>query len=273
VTTSHGRWDEAARAWSQFEPPQLPCAEDSAVIERIASRMAAAAGQLTAVMLGVTPQTAALAWPGNVRLTAFDNSEAMIATLWPAPGTPASAKAMLADWSSLPVETGSVDLIAGDHSLGVLVWPDGVATVLAELWRVLRPGGRFVLRSFLRPEQREELDDIVADLEAGRIRTAGVARARFIAWRHDRGVEGISVQELKDLFKRYVPDPDEAVRRWGWNRGPSDMPTITGNDRRFVFPTLAELRLALAPYFHELEFVTPSYELADRFPTMVLEPR
>jgi hypothetical protein len=139
--------------------------------------------------------------------------------------------------------------------------------------RILRPDGRFVLRTFLRPGQREDLEAIVADLEAGRIRSAGNARARFAAWRHDRGTEGISVQDLKDLFKSYVPDPDEAVRRYGWNRGPSDIPTTEGNERRFVFPTLAELRAAIAPWFREVETVTASYELAERFPTMVLEPR
>jgi hypothetical protein len=130
-----------------------------------------------------------------------------------------------------------------------------------------------VLRSFLRPDQREELDAIVGDLEAGRITSAGNARARFAAWRHERGTEGISVQDLKDLFKHHVPDPDEAVRRYGWNRGPSDIPTTVGNERRFVFPTLAELRAALNPCFREVEMATAGYPLAERFPTMVLEPR
>jgi SAM-dependent methyltransferase len=267
------KWDRTASAWSQFEPPYLPVAEESAVIERVAAELAGEGGRLNAVILGVTPQTAALAWPAGVCLTAFDNSAAMIAELWPAPGTPAGAQAILADWSELPLGVGSVDLIAGDHSLGVLAWPQGPAKLLAELRRVLKPGGRFVLRSFLRPEQREDLDAIVGDLEAGRIRSAGIAKMRFIAWRHDRGTEGISVQELKDLFKRYVPDPDEAVRRYGWQRGPSDIPTTEGNERRFVFPTLAELRDAIAPFFREIECVTGSHELAERFPTMVLEPR
>jgi hypothetical protein len=36
---------------------------------------------------------------------------------------------------------------------------------------------------------------------------------------------------------------------------------------------MAELRAALAPCFREVECVTGSYELAERFPTMVLEPR
>jgi SAM-dependent methyltransferase len=267
------RWDETASAWSQFEPPFLPSAEDSAVIARVAAELAGPFRTLNAVMLGVTPQTATLDWPTNVRLTAFDNSAAMIAELWPASGTPANAQAVLADWTRLPPETGTVDLVAGDHSLGVLAWPEGVEKVLAEVRRILRPDGRFVLRTFLRPGQREDLEAIVADLEAGRIRSAGNARARFAAWRHDRGTEGISVQDLKDLFKSYVPDPDEAVRRYGWNRGPSDIPTTEGNERRFVFPTLAELRAAIAPWFREVETVTASYELAERFPTMVLEPR
>jgi hypothetical protein len=70
-----------------------------------------------------------------------------------------------------------------------------------------------------------------------------------------------------------VPDPDEAVHRFGWNRGPSDIPTTEGNERRFVFPTLTEARAAITPFFRELDCVTGSYELAERFPTMVLEPR
>jgi SAM-dependent methyltransferase len=273
LSANRERWDHAARTWSQFEPPLVPSPEDSAVIERVAAALADEHGGLTAVMLGVTPQTASLHWPANVRLTAFDYSSAMIEELWPAPGTPATAQAMQADWSKVPVETGSVDLVAGDHSLGVLSWPDGVEMVLAELRRILKPGGRFVLRSFLRPDQREDLDAIVADLEAGRISSASIARARFCAWRHDRGTQGVSVQEFKELFKHYVPDPQEAVRRYGWNLAPSDIPTKEGNEGRFVYPTLAELRAAIAPFFRELEIVTGSYELAERYPTLVLEPR
>jgi SAM-dependent methyltransferase len=273
VAPVEDQWTRAARIWSRHRPPLRPHPDDSAVIARVAASLADEEGALTAVILGVTPESAGCGWPANVRLTAFDSSEPMIAALWPPPGAPPNARAELGDWSKLPLAAGEVDLVTGDHTLGCVDWPEGVHAVLAEVRRILRPGGRFVLRMWTRPEVRESLETILADLEADRIESATVVKARFAAWLHTKGTIGIAMADLKDLFEEHFPDRDAAAQRHGWPPETCEMPLTYDPSRRMLMPTLSELRAIVTAYFREADCLTGGYQLAERFPTLVLEPK
>jgi len=273
MTDSPDAWAKQAREWDRFMTPLRPHADDTAVVARTATRLAAGRTGLEAVMLGVTAETATCAWPPATRLRAFDSSPDVIARLWPAERTPAGASAEVADWSAMPVETGAIDLVAADGALGCPPWPEEAAAVVAEVRRVLRPGGRFVARTSLRPERSETLEEILDDLEAGRIGGPFALKQRVAAALHTDGLAGMSMRAMWELWQELFPDQKAVAERFGWPFMAFTMPHDYRPDIRLVYPTLAELRALLAPHFRELECLYGSYELAERCPTLVLEPR
>jgi len=266
-------WRKLAEGWQRHSSPLRPHPDDTAIVERVADGLAKEGEGLDAVMLGVTPETAGCVWPPGTRLRAFDSSPVMLQMLWPAPGTPAGARAELGDWSALPIDDGEADLVAADGSLGCPLWPADVTRVLEEVRRILRPGGRFVARTGLRPEQPETLDAILADLDAGRIGNPTALKVRVIATLHTRGTTGFWVGELQQLWHRLFPDVGAVAERFGWSPAAVAMPDNYSEDDRFLYPTLTELRSVVDPHFRQIDFCVGSYELADRFPTLVLEPR
>jgi SAM-dependent methyltransferase len=264
-------WAKGAGQWERFQPPYRPHRDDTAVVERVAAALAAEGGALRAVILGVTPQTVGCAWPAETRLTAIDSSQAVIDALWPPPGTPAGAEAICAEWTALPFEDGSVDLVAADGSVACFDYPDGFARLLREVRRVLKPTGRFVARTFLRPEQPERIDDILADLHAGRIGGPYPLKMRFSMTFHEPGL-GISRGKWRDAWFALFPDQEASARRFGWSLERFTLPSRAATDEYIYYPTLNQLRAVTARSFEEVGFSTGNYELAARCPTLVLAP-
>lgn len=76
-------WNEHARRWQHFGPPLRPLPIDVGVIEALAAQHAQSISDagLTAVLLGVTPELAAMRWPEKTRLLGIDRCPDMIAGL------------------------------------------------------------------------------------------------------------------------------------------------------------------------------------------------
>jgi SAM-dependent methyltransferase len=267
------QWVQHARAWNQQTIPQRPHRDDTAVVERVAAELAHERAPLTVAMLGVTPETAACNWPQGTRLRAFDGSPEMLRHVWPKQGTPADARAELGDWAILPLDDGAADLVTADNSLAVVYWPEPVKLVLKEIRRVLRRGGRFVVRQPMLPEQPETLDEILNDLHAGRIGTPGALRGRMWAILQRPGWLGMKSQELRDLWWQLFPEPEAIAPRFGWTTESFAMQRKVSEDRRTICVTPEQLHEIIDPYFRLIEKVVGSYQLAERFPTFVLEPR
>ncbi|MFQ5731262.1 MAG: class I SAM-dependent methyltransferase [Planctomycetaceae bacterium] len=62
------------------------------------------------------------------------------------------------DCKALPYADGEFDAVTSNSIVHHIPQPD---TALAEMWRVLRPGGLLFLRDLLRPADRETLDALV----------------------------------------------------------------------------------------------------------------
>lgn len=264
-------WAASAQDWDRFGSPFRPHPDDRAVVERHAAALAAETGTLSTVMLGVTQEIAGCDWPAGTRLTAFDSSRESIKRLWPAPGTPAGATAHCGDWAHLPLADATVDIVTADGSLVCLRYPDGMAKVVGEVHRVLRGGGRFVVRTFLRPEVPETIEQIIADLHGGRIGNPFVLKLRVDAALHE-GSSGFSMQRKWHLWQTLFPDQPATARAFNWPLASlAILPDFEHRDLRFVYPTLSELRALFAPEFVELECAIGGYELSDRSPTLVLE--
>ena len=267
------RWAPSVKGWSRFLSPFRPDRDDVSIVERVARELASDA-PLQVVTLGLTPEVIGCNWPEATSLKAFDSSHEALRRLWPVTGAPAGFEARQASWLDLPVERGSADLVTADGSLVCVSYPAQIERVLEEVRRVLRPGGMFVARTFLRPDDPETLDAILADLEAGRIGNPYVLKIRVDAVLHHDGFAGFSMLEKSNLWQELFPDPAAVAARFGW--APETM-AIPGDysiaDLRFTYPTLGELRGFLAQGFEELECAFASYELAERCPSLVLRKK
>jgi SAM-dependent methyltransferase len=257
-------WPLHARQWALVGPPLRPCAED---VRAVASAIGSRPPPSRALLLGVTPELASLAWPAGTSLVAADRSADMIGAIFPGPSE--RGRAIQADWRALPFADGSFDVAVGDGCLSNLPYPDGYHGFAREVGRVLAPGGVLVLRLFAAPERAESLDDVARDLRDGRI-----GSFHALKWRLAMAVQppdrNVPVEEILRALDRVAPDR----ARLPW---PADVvgtiEAYRGSPLVYSFPTLAEARRAMSGHLAERAIVTPGYELGDRCPIVTLTAR
>jgi SAM-dependent methyltransferase len=253
--------------WSHIGSPLRPLPDESAVVQRVADTLHAAA---QVVVLGLTPEIIACHWPADIRLTAVDHSPAMIRALWPPEKGPVNAQVMLANWCVMPIPSGTIDLVAGDGCYVVLPHPDGFASLTQEICRVLRPGGRFAIRVFLRPDTAETLAHIAQALSSGAIGSVNALKLRLLAALHGTSGSGTRLDDVFQAWKSLPPLAQQRVGQPGWTAEELvGIESYGGLESRYFLPTLAEFRASLSPLLVEIECTYGSHELADRCPTLV----
>jgi SAM-dependent methyltransferase len=256
-------WQHFARQWQRLSSPMRPCAEDVAIMQRNLSNTG------LNLLLGVTPELTGL--PCN--LVALDNSAAMIGALWP--GDSEARHVVLGDWLDMPFESQYFDNVIGDGSTVLLSYPDQYASLFEQVGRVIKPGGRVLIRFFLRPEQGETCAAVCAEAMAGRIRGFHAFKWRLsMALAAETDDPNIRVAETLTTFDRLLPDRSKLAEASGWSL--EDIETIdfySESGVAYSYPTLSELRRTLPPQFRELGIECGSYELATCCPTMIMECR
>jgi len=257
-----------APQWSQLGPPLRPSPDDTAVVQRAVAQLLPGAH---AVVLGLTPEIVGCDWPRDVALAALDHSPAMMAALWPPENGPANARAVLADWCAMPIPTGTIDLVAGDGCYVLLDFPHGYARLTQEVRRVLRPGGRYVIRVFLRPDRPESLAQIAQALAHGEIGSVHALKLRLLAAVHGASGEGSRLDDAWSAWSAMASRlPAHLAGMRGWSAEERiGVEAYRGMQARYYLPTLTELRQAFLPWFAEIECAWGHYELAERCPTLV----
>ncbi len=273
-----GHWPVNARNWDLLGPPLRPHADDLAPLARIAAgEHAAPAGApppRCVLILGVTPELALLPWAPATCLVAADRCHEMIAAVWPRERLRTRACAVRAEWTALPLAAGRFDLVLGDGVTVFFVGCKAQERFYSEVRRVLRRGGLFALRPYLRPERAESLDAVAADLWTGRIGSIHAFKWRLAMALHGPPERGVALRDVWLHWRKLCPDPAVLTERFGWPPGVvGTMDFYRDSPLVYCFPTLAELRDALAGAFSEVAFHVPSYELGDRCPTLVLRAR
>jgi SAM-dependent methyltransferase len=138
-------WDLVADAYATSA---VPLAESFAA-EALRRAAVPRSGRIVDVACG--PGTLAhMAAQQGLRVSAIDYSPVMIARLHARPGAP-EVTAVVGDGMALPYAGGSFD--AGFSIFGAMYFPEPAAG-LAELARVLRPGGIAVVTSWVAAERR-----------------------------------------------------------------------------------------------------------------------
>ncbi|MCE9572662.1 MAG: class I SAM-dependent methyltransferase [Deltaproteobacteria bacterium] len=264
-------WSLHARQWALVGPPLRPCAADVAIATaELAAWTAAHRRAPRALLLGVTPELATLAWPAGTALTAIDRAPAMIGALFTA--TP-DRRAVVADWRALPLRAAAIDVALGDGCLPNLAFPDGYRAFARELGRVLAPGGALVTRLFVSPPVREALGAVADALAAG-----AIGSFHAFKWRLAMAVapddRNVRVAAIWEAFAALVPDRAALARATGWPA--AEIATIDAyrdSARVYAFPTLDETRAALGDALVETACRVPAYELGDRCPSLTLRAK
>lgn len=269
-------WDSrASRGTGRTLPvPLRPASADVRFWETLLHAHDAGAGGLDALLLGVTPSTATLRWPDATRLLALDWSAAMIRRLWPAPGLRVPAAVARGDWRQMPLASARLDLVIGDGCYAALASFADCVAVDTEVCRVLRPGGLYCMRCFLRPPGPEPLEGLLADLQAGRISEFELFIWRLAMALHGDEGEGVSTDRVWNVWRSLVPEPRPLFERLGWSAQAYDNMAQWGHLRTAIpFPTLAEVTRWTAPAFEFLECSYGDYEMGDRCARLVLRKR
>jgi SAM-dependent methyltransferase len=257
--------------WSHFGPPLRPSPEDTAVVRRA---IAALPRQARAVVQGLTPETLGCPWPPDASLFAVDHSAAMIAALWPLTSRPPQAAAVRADWRALPFAAGTIDLVAGDGCYPSFSYPDGYASLSDETARVLRAGGLYVTRLFLRLDEPEPIAAVTDALARGEIGSVHALKLRLLAALHGASGAGTLLDDVWQAWKTLPALPPSRVGTRGWT--PDEITGIEGYrglGARYYLPTLAEAQAVFAPRFVEVDRVPGAHELGARCPTFTLARR
>lgn len=258
-----------AAHWSYLGPPLRPSPDDTAALQRVVKDLGTGA---RTVVLGLTPEIIGCDWPVDVRLSAVDHSPKMIAALWPPERGPANADVIEADWCAMPIEPGTIDLVAGDGCYVLLAYPDGYENLTREVSRVLRSSGRFVIRVFTRPDRSESVADIANAMSA--IGSVHALKLRLLAAVHGASGAGSRLDDVWKAWKSLPPSPAALAGVRGWTTEEiTGIESYGGMDARYYLPTLAEFRQSMAAYFDELECSFGSHELGDRCPTFVFSRR
>lgn len=263
--TARNHWDDMARKWARVKPPLRPNAE---VGEAVLRQLTAIPGQT--LLLGVTPELAAVAHP----IIAVDRNPGMIACAWP--GNTPGRQAVQGDWLHMPLAGDSFANAIGDGSFNTLTWPDGYARLFAELLRVLRPGGRVVVRNFTTPDPGETLAAVRTAVLERRIGSLHAFKWHVaMALVAPRPEPNIGVTEIRDAFLEMFPDRPGLMAATGWTE--EEIETIEvykDSVVRFSFPTLAQFGAVVPQHFTAPRAVASgAYEMADRCPILVMNCR
>jgi len=271
-------WDQLATQLpgKPIPAPSAPAAGDLALYASLAAKLVESLGGSApdALMLGVTRGIATMPWPEGTALAAIDWSQGMIRHRWPFDAVSHPVILIVGDWRQMPLRDASRDLVLGDGCYAAMDSFAACDGLHGELSRVLRPGGHFVQRCFLRPEKPERVDQVFEDLFEGRVGSFEVFRRRLAMAMHRADRVAVSASEVWDAWHARVPDPGSLARRCGWPQETfGNMERWRGLDLRFPFPTLSEVRDMTRRHFDLVDCRHPDYELGDRCPMLVLRRR
>ena len=250
---SKTHWADRSQHWGKIGPPLIPNQE---VIDAFTALIPKDSNIL---MLGVTPQIA----NAYNSVTAVDFSPSMIERVWP--GNTTTKRAIEADWLTVDLDQ-EFDGVLGDGSINMVGYPHEIRFLFKRTYTWLRPGGRFAMRFFTRPDEpvtREYL------LEEGLNPTMGFSAYRRILPMYIAANEGnscIRSSRMLEVFDELFPD--RGVLKWD----PEHITSIDayrGTTTTSWFPTRSEILDFVYAESKDAGFVDAgTYEIANTCPIL-----
>lgn len=271
--TARAHWDRLATNWRIVEP-LAPGRNDIGWFEREVAQLSSERPHLHALLLGVTAGIATMRWPAGTRLLAADWSPGMLKNVWPATGTPELSSVVCTDWRELPLAAASRDFAIGDGCYSAFSGTQGIAAFNAELHRILRPGGRVLIRSFCRPATPLQVSRLFDELLGGRIRNLDLFRWLLAMALQGSSRQGVAMRAVWEVWAQHVPDGRASREPMGWTAdGLANIERWEHAQGRYTFLTLAELRELAATHFDVVGCDIPGYDRGELFPRLHLRAR
>lgn len=210
--TEPGFWKSGAELWPLFGPPLRPSDEDGAMLEDLLLDWSSRHGAPRMLVLGVTPEVHALAQRHNWPLEAVDRVPEMFDSVWPGE----RADTLCADWTDIPLDPASRDVVVLDGGLQMLAYPQDQERLACEMRRILRPDGLFIGRMFAPPARAESPDEVMADLRRGKIPRVDALKLRLGMALQRSPESGTALRAVWDRVRAAEPDFEALARRAGW---------------------------------------------------------
>ena len=264
-------WNSIAQCWHLYSSPLRPCGEDLAVFRELVDAHGPAPldGGRAALILGVTPEIATMAWPAGTVVTGFDRSPEMIEHVWPG-DQPGRRQAICANWFDLPRPAKDYDLVFADGSVNTIGFPGDLQRLLAHLTRIVRPGALLVTRTFTRPFRKEQIAELEQAARAGRAGSFHAFKFRLAMALQERAEDGVSLHDIWALWQHLDSEIEGLSARNGW--APDVVGTIAlfrDKQVRLTYPSREEFIDTLqGAELKLLESRMPGYEMGDRCPIM-----
>jgi hypothetical protein len=208
-----GHWQDVAQKWELFGPPLRPGLADTAIYQQFVDACHVVRPVQEALILGVTPELCLLDWPTHTRVRGIDRNQAMIDHVWPGD----MALAQLGTWTETGLASASIDLVLTDG--GTLFFAPGgsMRDLVAELARIVVPGGRVAVRIFAPSENGETPDAVIDALLCGTIANMNELKIRLACALTDSVDAGIAPDTVLAFLDSRVPDRDAVFGPLGWN--------------------------------------------------------
>ena len=173
----------------------------------------------------------------------------------------------------MPLRQRSCDFVVGDGSLNAFRYPNGWRAAVAAIGAVLADRGALVIRCYVRPDEPEDPDNVIADLLGTGIADINHFKFRlFLAMQRSTEV-GCAVREIYRFLRSRVSD-DVLRSTADWSDAAVNGFELWRNaDTVYTFPTLSEVREVLGRDFCERAVRFPSYALGNSCPTLLLTKR
>jgi SAM-dependent methyltransferase len=233
----------------------------------------AAHGRLETLLLGVTPEFANTSFTPPLNLIAVDQSESMIAQVWP--GDTATRRAVRGDWLDLALPATSFELAIGDGCLSMFDFTQGYRNFSRSIARVLRPGAHFALRLYCSLQQTESAAQVFDALWSRRIGSFHAFKWRLaMALISDVATRSVRLNEIWSSYCEHAPDPTELAQRTGFPLAEVlTMDSYRGSASAYSFPRAEEAIATLSGDFELRDTYRGSYELGERCPLLWLRRR
>jgi hypothetical protein len=268
-------WNKLARDYSFLGPPLCPCGDDVYGAEDVLAKMRAVhpAGPLRVLLCGVTPELGRMTCPRGTRLLAVEQAQAMIRAVWPG-DRPGQRWAVQGNWLALPAADHAHHVVFADGCFNTMPYPGGYHSFAAALHKALRPDGLLHARTFVQPARREEPEQVLDDLSAGKVPSFHHFKLRLFMAVQQSTAEGLAVRDVYAAWAAARIDPRALAARTGWPAGVvKTIAAYQDNPTRLSFPTIEEAQAALRGFFEDAAPRLPRYVLGGRCPTWTLRPR
>ena len=267
-------WNDVADHWNDWGPPLRPCTQDLRIMRRALERWIEEnpLDCIRVFLCGVTPEIVTMPWPRSIDLTAIDQAESMVRTVWPG-DVVGMRRAVVGNWLTTGLPTGSFDVVVNDGGFGFFDYPAGLSALLAEMRRVLKPNGIFIGRDFAQVAERESISHVLTCARRGEIGNFHIFKWRLAMALQDSASKGVRQGDVWNAWSQAAIDAT-VLPQPGWSK--QSVGTIDfyrDKDARLHFPTLDEFRKTLAQDFDRLEVCHPDYELGERCPILTARPR